>query len=79
MATLVQDKVDYRLLNRLSDLVICSRCFRLGTVTPVPQLISSRHALKNVCPACSAASRCPDDIGRQNMRHKIASLLKLRP
>ncbi len=78
MATLVLDKVDYRLLNRLSDLVICSRCFRLGTVTPVPQVISSRHALKNVCRACSTASRRPDDHGRHALRHKIASLLKLR-
>ena len=78
MATLVLDKVDYRLLNRLSDLVICSRCFRLGTVTPVPQVISSRHALKNVCQACSTASRRPDGHGRHALRHKIASLLKLR-
>jgi hypothetical protein len=78
MATLVLDKVDYRLLNRLSDLVICSRCFRLGTVTPVPQVISSRHALKNICQACSTASRRPDDNGRRSLRRRIASLLKLR-
>ncbi len=78
MATLVQNKVDYRLLNRLSDLVICSRCFRLGTVTPVPQVISSRHALKNVCPACSTASQCLDAAGRQTIRHKIGRLLTLR-
>ncbi len=78
MATLVLDKVDYRLLNRLSDLVICSRCFRLGTVTPVPQVISSRHVLKNICQACSTASRCPDDNGRRSLTRRIASLLKLR-
>jgi len=78
MATLAQDKVDYRLLNRLSDLVICSRCFRVGTITPVPQVISSRHALKNVCPACRTASQRLTASGRQNFRHKVASLLKVR-
>ena len=44
--------VDYRLLNRLSDLVICSGCLRSGIVTPVPQVISDRHSLTNVCPDC---------------------------
>ncbi len=65
MATLVQNNIDYRLLNRLSDLVICSRCFRLGTVTPVPQVISSRHALKNVCPDCCQAAQRLEADGRQ--------------
>lgn len=78
MATLVQNKVDYRLLNRLSDLVICSRCFRLGTVTPVPQVISSRHALKNVCPDCCQAALRPEAVGRQTIRHRMGLLLRLR-
>ena len=78
MATLVQGKVDYRLLNRLSDLVICSRCFRVGTITPVPQVISARHALKNVCSACRTASQRPTASGQHNFRHKVASLLRLR-
>ena len=78
MATLVQNKVDYRLLNRLSDLVICSRCFRLGTVTPVPQVISSRHALKNVCPDCFQAALRLEAAGRQTIRHRMGRLLRLR-
>ena len=40
MATNSKDKVDYRLLNRLNKLVICSRCLRAGRVTPVPQVVS---------------------------------------
>ncbi len=78
MATLVQNKVDYRLLNRLSDLVICSRCFRLGTVTPVPQVISSRHALKNICTDCCQAALCLEAAGRQTIRHRMGRLLRLR-
>lgn len=49
---LARDNVDYRLLNRLSNLVICSSCLRRGKVTPVPQVISDRHSLTNVCPDC---------------------------
>jgi len=44
--------VDYRLLNRLSNLVICSSCLRSGIITPVPQVISDRHALTNECAEC---------------------------
>ncbi len=52
MATLANDNVDYRLLNKLSKVVICSRCLRSGKVTPVPQVISKRHTRCNVCPHC---------------------------
>lgn len=52
MASIEKDNVDYRLLNRLSNLVICSCCLRRGIVTPVPQLISDRHSLTNVCSSC---------------------------
>ena len=45
-------KIDYRLLSALSDLVLCSRCFRQGKATPVPQLISARHSIKNLCSSC---------------------------
>ena len=48
--------IDYRLVSAISDLVICSRCFRSGKVTPVPQLISERHTIKNLCPSCIEAS-----------------------
>ncbi len=46
------NNVDYRLLNRLSNLVICSGCLRSGIITPVPQVISDRHALTNECAEC---------------------------
>ena len=52
MATLANDNIDYRLLNKLSKLVICSHCLRFGKVTPVPQVISKRHTPHNVCPHC---------------------------
>lgn len=57
MVSLVEPKtahnnVDYRLLNRLSNLVICSRCLRSGLITPVPQIISDRHSLTNECTKC---------------------------
>jgi|GEM_PF-1097793 len=52
MATAVQDNVDYRLLNNLSNLVICSHCLRNGRVTPVPQIISAERKVRNVCSDC---------------------------
>lgn len=54
MTTLHTDNVDYRLLNKLSRLVICSQCLRAGTITPVPQVFSKRHRPNNVCSKCSA-------------------------
>ncbi len=52
MASVAKDNISYRLLNCLSDLVICSSCLRRGKVTPVPQIISDRHALTNECSDC---------------------------
>ncbi len=52
MATAAKDNVDYRLLNKLSNLVICSHCLRSGKVTPVPQVFSQRHTPHNVCSHC---------------------------
>ena len=65
--------VSYRLLNRLSNLVICSRCLRSGVVTPVPQIISGRHSLTNECAECR--SRHPEEQGN---RRKLGKLLTLR-
>ncbi len=67
------DNVSYRLLNRLSNLVICSRCLRSGVVTPVPQIISGRHSLTNECAECR--SKNPEEQGH---RRKLGKLLKLR-
>ena len=52
MASVAKGNISYRLLNCLSDLVICSSCLRRGKVTPVPQIISDRHALTNECSDC---------------------------
>ena len=72
MATTARDNVSYRLLNRLSNLVICSRCLRSGVVKPVPQIISGRHALTNECAECRA--RHPAGPSPK----KLAKLLTLR-
>jgi len=73
MATIAKDNVDYRLLNRLSNLVICSSCLRRGKVTPVPQVISERRRLTNECPSCRHES-----AGRSGTRRTLANLLTLR-
>ena len=73
MAAIAKDNVSYRLLNRLSNLVICSRCLRAGKVTPVPQVISGRHSLTNECADCRA--RTDEQRGQ---RRKLAKLLTLR-
>ena len=73
MSSVATDNVSYRLLNRLSNLVICSSCLRGGVVTPVPQLISGRHALTNECAACRAKK-----ADRQGSRGKLAKLITLR-
>lgn len=52
MASTIQDNVDYRLLNNLSNLVICSRCLQRGKVTPVPQIIRPERKVTNVCIHC---------------------------
>lgn len=69
-------KIDYRLLASLSDLVLCSRCFRSGKATPVPQLISARHTIKNLCSSCveeSLPARGEDSAQRQRL---LARFLK---
>lgn len=59
MGTLVKDNVDYRLLNGLSNLVICSRCLRAGKVTPVPQVITRHRSPTNHCSECRASQAGP--------------------
>jgi hypothetical protein len=72
MASIARDNVDYRLLNRLSNLVICSCCLRRGIVTPVPQVISARHTLTNECPSCRQKN-----AGRNTFRRSLGKLLTL--
>lgn len=72
MASIAKDNVSYRLLDKLSNLVICSRCLRGGVVTPVPQLISGRHSLTNECADCRSKN-----VDRNGHRGKIAKLLTI--
>jgi len=72
MAAIAKDNVSYRLLDKLSNLVICSRCLRGGIVTPVPQIISGRHSLTNECAQCRA-----QNSDRHGRRRKMAKLLTL--
>ena len=72
MAAPARDNVSYRLLNRLSNLVICSCCLRAGVVTPVPQIISGRHSLTSECADCRA--KHPE---RHGHKRKLAKLLTL--
>jgi len=72
MASSAKDNVDYRLLDRLSNMVICSCCLRRGKVTPVPQVISNRHSLTNECSACRR-----ETAGRGGYRRAVGELLPL--
>jgi len=72
MATIAKNNVSYRLLERLSDLVICSRCLRGGKVTPVPQIISGRRPLTNQCAQCRA-----EQVKGTAARRGLATLLRL--
>lgn len=72
MDPIAKDNIDYRLLNRLSKLVICSNCLRHGKVTPVPQVISDRHSLSNECPGCRR-----ENVRRGGFRHALGKLLTL--
>lgn len=72
MASSAKDNVDYRLLDRLSNMVICSCCLRRGKVTPIPQVISNRHSLTNECPACRQ-----ETASHSGCRRAIGELLTL--
>jgi hypothetical protein len=72
MAAIAKENVSYRLLERLSNLVICSSCLRAGKVTPVPQIISGRHSLTNECAECRS-----HHSAKRRKGHKLAKLLTL--
>lgn len=79
MATNTHDNVDYRLLNRLNKLVICSRCLRAGRVTPIPQMFSSYKRPRNVCQSCREAAGLDSMARKAGRQRKLAKVLKLRP
>ena len=68
--------VDYRLLDRLSNLVICSQCLRVGKVTPVPQIFSPRHTPHNVCSSCRSSTKQSAPANKAGFRRKIVRFLK---
>jgi hypothetical protein len=72
MGTIAKNNIDYRLLNRLSNLVICSSCLRRGIVTPVPQVISDRHSVSNECSKCRL-----ENARRGSFRQKLGKVLTL--
>jgi hypothetical protein len=47
-------KVDYSLLERFTELLICSRCFRKHMRQPVRQLVSGRHRPLALCHECAS-------------------------
>lgn len=51
--TASDETVSYTLLNQLSDLLICSRCFRRNVRQPLVQVFSRRHRPVHLCPECS--------------------------
>lgn len=67
--TATPDKVDYRLLSMLSDLVLCSRCLRAGRTTPVPQILSERHTPRTLCAGCVEPQR-------RNLRRVLRHLIR---
>jgi hypothetical protein len=47
-------KVDFGLLARLTDMIVCSGCLRRGRRTAVRQVLSPRHRPRTLCASCSA-------------------------
>lgn len=78
MASSLTSNVDYRLLDRLSNLVICSHCLRVGKVTPVPQVFSPRHVPHNVCTSCRSGAAKVNGSSRNALRNTIVRFLKPR-
>jgi hypothetical protein len=70
MATTVIEKVDYRLLGKMSKLVICSSCLQSGKVTPVPQIITEQRPLTNKCGECRIQQ------SGEGLRRRFGKLLK---
>ena len=56
-------KVNYSLLERFTELLICSGCFKKHEHQPVRQLMSGRHRPLALCHECAskrqAANRAP--------------------
>jgi len=77
MSASTESNVDYRLLSRLSSLVLCSACFRHGKVTPVPQLLEAHRRPKNLCPACRSEAIRDGKLDRVVKRRRPATVIPL--
>ena len=73
----IESNVDYSLLSRLSSLVLCSRCFQKGKVSPVPQLITATRRPANLCPACRAEAIENGSLRRVQRRGGCARVIRL--
>ena len=78
MATAPEENVDYRLLSRLSSLVLCSKCFQRGKVTPVPQLISYTRRPTNLCPSCRTEAIRSGGLGGMISKRTLAKVLQFK-
>ena len=45
--------IDFSLLERLTDELVCTRCFQAGILTPVTQVVSKHHRPKTLCQDCA--------------------------
>jgi hypothetical protein len=63
-------KVDYSLLERFTELLICSGCFKKHEHQPVRQLVSGRHRPIALCQECASK--------RQGSNPNRAPVLKLK-
>ena len=45
---------DYSLLERFTELLICSGCFKKHQHQPIRQLVSGRHRPLALCPECAS-------------------------
>ena len=52
--------IDFGLLERLTDQLVCSRCLKTGVRRPVMQVVSRRHQPRTLC------HDCVDAIGNEN-------------
>jgi len=70
-ASRARAEVDYSLLERFTELLICARCFRKHVRQPVRQLVSGRHRPLALCHVC--ASRAAADERAPVLRFRQAN------
>jgi hypothetical protein len=48
-----RENISYELMNRVTDLLICSRCFRRNVCKSIKTLLSHQHRPTPICAECS--------------------------